>query len=626
MPINGLQVGQFGFFRDPDLTLRLQEENLYDQIDADGWINVWFGGTDVFLPEYGEFSVYITCKTTFFWDIVDSNGLRTKSGFSEMLVPYNPHIEPYFGDLIPENPEEVFPVTTTAKIAICSNLWFYTNLFKDEYYRYNLIVLNKNTSSGWPDEANAKILPMNDSVFLEDGDYIVGYRPKPEYMNQLSVIRKIISGRDNAIHFKLKVDLDYLAENPEAVRKLRIFSMSSDVSEFLVYPNQIDNINWKTHMVPYMDEYNRYLLYHGIQQYAPNEAELHGASQLYSKFMDASNLALKMDPYNKSKVISDIQRILDGEADLKLVGFSYEIIPLFLEWMKENLAEDIPTDTKKILRRIVLTMKYFKGFENINVFFSKTDGLGSETHTYALYDGDNQLIDGDSTIADGGVSVLNANIVMVDGVRMFSDGYMPTSALEYRFPEDGSGYHYSGAIGNGFYKIMIAGVEKEVFCDMENGGWMYLIVSGLDDEYMSQFCDMSSIDSVKYYDNEYGIGWGTNDGIYYSLQFYNLPFSDIKVQLSGDYNNPENGTGYLEMVTGANGSVISFIDGDETGNYGQDVIVDGINVLPDNKTNLTKFNVGYKGDNDGMNTLTVKMRGDSNIPYCRRYVKMLAVK
>ncbi len=250
-----------------------------------------------------------------------------------MLIPYNIHMESHHGDIIPLNTIDVFGEKTITPKMICSNLWFYTNLFRDQYFRYNLIVLNSATSSGWPDEANSKIVPMNENVVLESGDYIVGYRPKPEYMNQLAVVKKIMSGKDNAILFKFKVDLDYLADNPEEERILKLFSMSDDVSEFLVYPNQVDNINWGTHKVPYMDEYNRYLLYHGIEMYSPSDNELRWAHELYEEFMYISNRILIMDPYNEAKVIHDIDRIMGGERDIRLVGFSYSVIPKFLEWV-----------------------------------------------------------------------------------------------------------------------------------------------------------------------------------------------------------------------------------------------------------------------------------------------------
>ncbi len=631
--INGLKVGRFGFFRDADLTLRLDESNLYDQIDADGWVSVWFGGRDIYLPEYGDFSVFLSCGVTFFWDVLDGDGNRTKDGFTEMLIPYNPHMEPYSGDIIPLNPIDVFGERTTTPKMICSNLWFYTNLFRDQYYRYNLIVLNSSTSSGWPDEANSKIIPMNENVVLEPGDFIVGYRPKPEYMNQLAVVKNVMSGRDNAILFKFKVDLDYLADNPEEERILKFFSMSDDVSEFLVYPNQIDNVNWGTHKVPYMDEYNRYLLYHGIEMYSPSENELRWAHELYEKFMYISNRILIMDPYNESRVIYDVDRIMGGEKDIKLVGFSYSVIPIFLEWIAENSTVNVPTETMGILRRVVLTTKYFKGFSKLDTILGDmVTSIAESSGNPSVHDGNTEVVDGQRVIANGGENytyiepISLINIVMEDGVRVFSNGHAPTSAKDYRYPDENGDYRYAGHTGNGLYKITIAGQIRDVFCDMDNGGWMYLIVSGNDTEYMTQFCDLTAIAPTRYYDETYGIGWAKNDGISYNLQFYNLPFTDVRAQLSGDHDNPVSGKGYLEVHTGANGNIIYFTDGDTSGNAGQDIIVDGVTVLAGDKTDLTNFQVEYNGTNDGMNNLVVKMNGDSDAPYCKRYIRMLCVR
>ena len=59
-------VGHFGFFRDADLTMKLSDENLYDQIGANGWIELWFGGSDLWLPDFGTYAVHVTTPTTFF--------------------------------------------------------------------------------------------------------------------------------------------------------------------------------------------------------------------------------------------------------------------------------------------------------------------------------------------------------------------------------------------------------------------------------------------------------------------------------------------------------------------------------------------------------------------------------
>ena len=718
MSQNGFSIGRFGFFRDAELTMRLSDDNLYDQVGPDGWVNVWLGGRDIYLPEYGDFSVYLTSEQGFFWDIIDQNGNRTKDGFESMFIPYNPHMEPHSGDSMPADRSELFNQDAPTPKLICSNLWFYNNLFRDEYYRYNLIVLNSATSNGWPDEANAKIVPMNDTLTLEAGDYIVGYRPKPEYMNQLAVVRKMVSGVENSIMFKFKVDLEYMAQNPTEKRFLRVFTTSSDTAKFLVYPDQVEKVEWGQHSVPFMSEYNRFLLYHGIQKYSPSDAELRHAKDTHDKFMAKSNLVLQMDSLNMEHVIDDVTQVLAGE-DVKIVGYSHEIIPLFVEWFYENKKIDVPEKTDEILRRIVLTNKYYKGFSMLAAAINS--GID-----------DPDAIDYAEGIPTQESSSPEINIIMVDGVRMFENGYVPTSANEYRYPT--GDYRYSGETGNGLYKIRVAGRDVDVFCGMEEivahteiteldvwdhsysnnenvyreydsgnpddeikidfdgstesccdhlrvynrdgdtlltlsgnlsgesisvpggyaklgfssdgsvvghfiatvqqvrtiedteGGWMYLIVGPNNMGYVSNLADVTPILSTKYTDDTYGIGWGQNDGNPVSLQFYNMPFSHVRVEPSGDYNNPENGKGYLEMHTGAQSGIIYFTDSDASGEQGQQVIVDGVSVLANNKTDLTNYVVQYDGDNDGMNNLVVKMFGDSDAPYCRRFIKMLAVR
>jgi hypothetical protein len=629
--MNGVKVGNFGVFKDRDLRYRLSSDNLYDQIDANGWVTVYFGGDNVFLPGFGDFNVHITCDTTFFWDVVDEYGNRTKDGFEYMQVAFNPNMEPHTGDIIPKNPTEVFDYSYPIPKMICSNLWFYSNLFRDEYYRYNLIIYNRFSGIYWPDESGAKILPMNENVTLEDGDYIVGYRPKPEYMNQLAVVRRISSGKDNAIMFKFKVDLEYLGDNPTTKRSLRIFSMDGDNPKYMVYPENVSDIDWSSHKTLFMDEYYRYLLYHGIQEYSPTKEDIDIANSLYMSFMEKSNLVLQMDKYNFNKVAYDIDRMLAGENP-KLVGYSYLIIPTFLEWVYENINNEIPSGIDAILRRVVLTTKYFKGFFEIDKYLGLlVSDMELLSNGVDIFDGYIDIVDGNTRIADGGENEIlklspDVKIVMVDGIRQFEDGYIPTSAKYYRYPPDTSDYVYAGDIGNGLYKISIAGQAIDVFCDMDNGGWMYLIVGGNDISYIGNFSDVSQIADTSYYDETRGIGWGSSIDGKVSLSFYDMPFNSVKMKVSGDYNNPDGGTGYLEVYTGANGGIIFFTDDDKSGEEGQSLIVDGELLISDDKTDLIAYDIEFNGSNDSTNNLLIKMGGDSDAPYCRRYVKMLAIK
>jgi hypothetical protein len=171
-------------------------------------------------------------------------------------------------------------------------------------------------------------------------------------------------------------------------------------------------------------------------------------------------------------------------------------------------------------------------------------------------------------------------------------------------PDTEHGYHYEGDIGNGFYKLMIGGRSVDVFCDMDLGGWMYLIVDGRNLMYLKNFADTDLIESSAYFDEVRGIGWGTNDSML-GLGFYNIPFSSVKMKVSANHNNPTSGTGYMNVATGANGAIIDFTDSDTSGDVGQSIIVDGSVILENDKTDLILYDVQYDGNNDGQNNLVI---------------------
>lgn len=744
--VDGFKVGHFGFFRDADLKLRLDEDNLYDQMDANGWVEVWFGGQDVWLPDYGLFNVYMTCENTFFWDIIDENGNRTKTGFEAIHIPYNPHFEPFVGDIIPTYPEEVFDFTYTSSAneespLISANLWFYTNYFDDEYYRYNLLVL-KDGDTPWPNEIAVDIRPMNDTLKIMPNEYIVGYRPKIEYMNQLAVLKKMISGPENKILFKMKVDLAYLSENPGASRRLRVFTTTGDDVEYLLYPKSEKDIIWRQHGRGFINEYQRYLLQYGVMQYMPDDKILNWGDETYNEFMEASNYVLQMDASNLRAVANDIDMIFGGDKNRHLAGYSKLIIPLFLKWFNENIQDDIVREMETILYRVILTQKYFKGFQKLDEHLGSIIGdFVEQTGLPTIWDGNIEIADGNKLIVNGGEFVPEVleteiiNIVMIDGVKQFEDGYVPTSAKWYLEPTR-PGYRYAGSIGSGVYKIRIAEQVAEVFCDMETassytkensigewvrnpysnsmnetreysaissdrniillmdyniesccdkitiyddagtligsytgvgssvkvvvpryarvvftsdgsvtgnfnikvseeylvadsiGGWMYIATGNATSlDYLSQFGDITDIKRNMYSEEAYGIGWGQNSGSFTSFQTYNLPFSEVKCKISGEYDNPVNGTGYLDMFTSSSGNIVKFIDSSYDGNDGQTLIVDGIELISNNQENLVKYDIhSNQNDTGTVNSLTIKMRGDSNLPYTRRFIYMLCVR
>jgi hypothetical protein len=70
------------------------------------------------------------------------------------------------------------------------------------------------------------------------------------------------------------------------------------------------------------------------------------------------------------------------------------------------------------------------------------------------------------------------NVVLANGVRGWGDGTAAKSCKEYRSPTDG--YAYSGATGDGLYKIQPpGGAVTNLYCDMatDGGGWTRLAAS-----------------------------------------------------------------------------------------------------------------------------------------------------
>lgn len=76
---------------------------------------------------------------------------------------------------------------------------------------------------------------------------------------------------------------------------------------------------------------------------------------------------------------------------------------------------------------------------------------------------------------DGAWAYLLADIPVIadaGGYRTWSDGALATSCKDYRFPPEGRAY--SGAVGDGVYRIQPAGsVAHDTYCDMttDGGGW-----------------------------------------------------------------------------------------------------------------------------------------------------------
>jgi len=610
---DAFKIGNFGFFKDPGMKLRLSEDNLFDQMNSDGTVDVWLGGQDIWLPDYGTFNIHVTCDQTFFWDIIDENGNRTKTGFTAIQIPFNPNFKPAVGDLLPLNHDEVFDYTFESPSdgdnpLICSNLWFYNNFFMDEYYRYNLILIHQSEGNTWPNEIGARTTPMNDNLTIHDGEFIMGYRPKPEYMNQLAVLNKLISGPENKILFRLTVDLEYLANNPSAKRILKVFSQTDDVIRYTVYPRSVDDIIWRHKGRRFLNEYQRYLLDNGVTQYLPRDPELDWADRVYDEAMKASNRILNADTGYRDEIAQDMERYMD-DPTVVLSGYSALVREHYLEWLKESTASDIVTELYPILRRVLYSRMYFKGFLTL----SNLMGYGIEKPGTPELPG--------LTPAPVGPTV---NIITVDGVKKYSNGYVPLSAKEYLNPK--SGYAYDGDTGSGFYSILIAQQEVSVFCDMttDGGGWMVLIAGpNVDIDYLSIFGDTYFIKNVMYTDQTKGIGWTPESGETLAFQMYNVPFNEVHALVSGEFDNPEGSSGELTFVTSSAGQILSV----ENDGSRQEVITqaDGI-ILTDVIEDIENMNYESLHGTGDMNSLTIKMKNLIGGRYSRRFISFLRIR
>lgn len=606
---DAFEIGNFGFYKDADLKHKMNFDQLYDQVDAEGNINLWFGGHTIWIPSFGDFEVYISCQETFFWDIVDENGKRTKDMFRSMHILYNNRMEARTGDLIPLNKEEVFDYTYEnpslgINPLICSNLWFYTNKFTDEYYRYNLMLHDVADGNIYPDELHVRNVPMNDTLTIHENEFIMGYRPKIEYMNQLAVVKTLATGKENAILFRLAVDLDKVAVAPDTRRKIRVFAQSNDTVTYTLYPKSQADILWISPETFILNEYQRYLLEYGVMEYLPNASEILYAEKLFDKFMKSSNLIVQAGDSYQDDIASDMRRIMDGE-DLNLAGYSALIKDDFLDWLKENDQTDIVRTSMKIIRRVVLTRKYYKGFamlaDKMNIA-NTIPGVESPQSWVAPPIGP------------------DIPIINMDGIFGYVDGYLPTSAKEYLTPKRG----YQAATNvSGYYYISIAMQKRAVFCDMltDGGGWMTIIAgSQTSTDYLSQFGDVYFIKNLIYRDASKGIGWGAKDGGELGFQMYNLPFAELYAEISGDYDFGIGGD--LSFYTASGGHVVKF----STDDFGQDLNVGGVGVFRDRKEVITSYPIMQQYGQGEMNSLTIKTSSNSFQKYAKRYINILKVR
>jgi len=601
---NIFDMGNFAFYKDPDLTMKLASDNLFDQMTPDGWVDIYLGGDDIYLPNFGTFRAHLITDKTFFWDIVDENGNRTKSGFETMWISRNPNMVPWYGDLIPTNPSKVFnwynddTATTAATNLITANLWFYNNLFLDEYYRYYVILLPK--GKVWPDEANALILPMNDRIVIPAGYYIVGYRPKPEYRYQLAVMPIIKSGKDYAIHFKFKLDLDYIFANPTAKRYLKIYSLIEDNPRYLLFPEDPRDIIWDRYQEPFIPQYKRYLLEWGIQEYLPDRKKIDYYLSLREEYLKYSNVIYNLDGFNFASVASQVKQ-KKTNPDYQLTGIAAYIYDHYMKWFTEYTSDVRAQTMDEIMSYILFKQMPWAGFMRL---YKEVEGIIDITPP------------DDTTPAD--FKPEPVTIVEINGVKQFSDGWIPDNAEEYLNPPEG--YVYAGATGNGMYLFRVGDNKVSVYCDMDNGGWM-LIMDGmqLDTAYVKALVKDGELPEHLVID-DYGVSFGalnTSEVLFYpQLKYRQVKFSYV------DFAN-NCGEFKVEVYSSKNNFVLG--QSIVTDKCFSELIIDNEVIYTDNTLEKADF-YSTKEYDDYQYELTIRMTGGNNFENVRKYIKMLWIK
>jgi len=576
-----MNIGQFGFYKDSELTEPLVDGQLFDQMDADGTINVWFGGKKLWIPEVGELEIMAKCEQTFLWEIVDENNKRTDEGLDTVFISRAELTEPHYGDLIPLNPEEVFDIYKP-ELSInrpdeirASRLWFYNSLFKDQYYRYSVIAMPKTENS--INEIDAKILPRNSAIKVPMYHWICGFRPKFEYYSKLSVLKKITSRPEGKIHFQIKIDMKYLYENPGIKRSIRIFSQSDDKVTMLVYQNDPNRVLWRNQRNPYKREFLNYIIFNAISIDLPDDGAFDEADKKYLKFMETSNMILNMDKANYYLLKKDIEAVINNQNRI-YNGYSILVMDNFFTWLDYNKKGEFYTKNKsEILNMIVFLKKYYKGFSTL----ANDLGLTSIKSPYS------------GPIIEHFAPDQYKTIVTNIGGKEFSNGVREKKCLLYKNNTDNT-YLYKGDIGNGYYWINGAdGIDRRIWCnmDLDGGGWMLLFMaSDTFNAYMENTIKTSEDTKEQFaYDLEKGSSFNVpNDAtIDIPWVFYNEIALDMYLENSDVSITIYNSNGLIAKYDCSDSSGIDITYRDETSKrvaFGD--VSDNI-ALPDEQKGLT---------------------------------------
>jgi hypothetical protein len=437
---------------------------------------------------------------------------------------------------------------------------------------------------------------MNDKMYIPNGYYIVGYRPKPEYRFQLATMPIIKSGRDNSIHFRFKLDMDYVFSNPNAKRYLKIFSSVDDNPRYMLYPESPRDIVWSRFNEPFIPEFKRYMLIHGIQEYLPSKKMVKHYLKKRKELIKYSNIIDNLDTMNFQLVVDKYKKKKE-DPNYKLTSIAAHVEDAYTEWLKNITDDSVRRKQDEIMKYILFSVMPWNGFRKL---YNAIEGIVIEdTNDYNPED----------------FKPAPLPIVEYDGVKQFPDEYVPNRASEYLNPPEG--YIYAGATGNGMYLIRINGKPQPVLCNMNDGGWMLVMdcmLAGKD--YVANFVEDNKLPEHLVIDDK-GVSFG-GEGTAEILNYPEVYYQEMKI----GFVDCQDGCGEATVEIYSPEHLFLFCESQVKDECFSDLSIDNEVVYNNNQQEQADYYVTDKLDNV-QNSLTIKMKGGKRFENVRKYVKML---